>query len=294
MRRTRNTLLATTGLVVAAAIWGSTFVLVKEAVEEVPPFQFLAMRFAIATVVLALVWRRSVAVRAPGRLRTAVIVGTLLAGAYAFQTWGLVYTGATNAGFITGLYVVFTPMLAAAILRRAPAASALVGVALATLGLVLLSLRLVGGRPSFTAGDLLVLVCAAGFAAHIVALGRYAPGGDTRRLAIDQLAVATVVFAVLTPTGGIEATIPAAVWVALAVTALGATAYGFAIQTWAQAHLSPTRTAVILALEPAFAALFGYWWLAERLSVRGWIGAGLILAGMLAAEIHPAPPDREA
>ncbi len=294
MSRTRTTLFATAGLVVGAAIWGSTFVLVKDAVEAVPPFQFLAMRFAIATLALAAVWRDSVTAPAPQRLRAAVIVGALLAGAYTFQTWGLVFTGATNAGFITGLYVVFTPILAAAILRRSPAPSALVGVALATAGLVLLSLRLVGGRPAFTTGDLLVLVCAVAFAAHIVALGRYAPGGDTRRLAIDQLAVATLVFAALTPTGGIETTIPTGVWVALAVTALGATAYGFAIQTWAQAHLSPTRTAVILALEPAFAALFGYWWLAERLSVRGWVGAGLILAGMLAAEIRPAPPDREA
>lgn len=283
--RDRSGLLTGGALVAATVFWGATFLVVKEAVAHVPPFEFLALRFGIATLVLGALWRRSV--RGPLPWRALLVVGTALACGYAFQTLGLVYTGATNAAFITGLYVVFTPTIGALLYRRLPAASAAAGALLATTGLVLLSLRLVAGRPTFSLGDLLVLVCAFGFTGHILALGHFAPRTDVRTLAVGQLAVATLLFAALVPVE--DAVVPrgAEVWSAIAFTALGATAFGFAVQTWAQRRLSPTRTAVILTMEPVFAAVFGFTVAGERLSARGWAGAALILAGMLAVEARP-------
>lgn len=282
-RRTRR--LATLALVSVAAIWGATFVLVKDALGDLPPLAFLALRFAVGTAALAVVWPG--AVRGLRSLpRPALFsVGFALAAGYAFQTLGLAYTGATNAGFITALYVVFTPLVAAVVFRTAPSARALSGVGLATIGLVLLSLRLVDGRPVFGGGDLLVALCAVAFAVHIVALGVWAPRTDVRALTLGQVGLSALVFALAAPfdRGG---SLTGRVWVAVGVTAIGATAFGFAAQTWAQTRLAPTRTAVVLTTEPVFAGLFGFALAGERLGLRGWIGAALILGAVAVVELR--------
>ncbi|HVL82431.1 MAG TPA: DMT family transporter [Actinomycetota bacterium] len=275
-------LLPTAALVAACALWGSTFVVVKQAVEQIPPVQFLAIRFAIGTGVLALLWRP----RVRGSVRPGALAGLALGAGYIFQTVGLQHTTATNAALVTGLFVVFTPALAALFLRRPPTAPALVGVALATTGLVLLSLQTAPGLPAFRRGDAIVLGCAVMFALHVVALGRFAPGADVRALTVVQLAVCTVLFVVLLPTARVEGVSGGQIWFALLLTGLGATAFAFAAQTWAQSRISPTRTAVILTMEPVFAALFGFAVLGDRLTARGWIGAAFILAGMVAAELR--------
>lgn len=284
----RAHLWATAGLVGATLFWGATFVIVKDAVAVVPPFEFLAIRFAVATAALWAVWRpplRALAGPAPA------IVGLALAAAFGLQTWGLVYTEATNAAFITGLYVVFTPVLGAMLLRRAPSVRIAVAVVLATAGLALLTLR---GSVGFTFGDLLVLLCALAWAVQIVALGRFAPGMDVRTLGVGQLAVATLVFAVLVPTDDVVAPTGAGVWFAILFTALGATAYGFGVQTWAQRYLSANRTAVVLTLEPVFGAVFGIAVAGEHLGPLRWTGAVLILAAILVAELRlPRSPARD-
>ncbi|MCA1726524.1 MAG: DMT family transporter, partial [Actinobacteria bacterium] len=197
------------------------------------------------------------------------------------------YTTASNAGFITGLFVVFTPILTALVLRRAPSRGAVAGVLIATAGLFLLSDT--GDGLRFGYGDLLVLGCALSFAIHITILGRYAPDLPAGPLTTVQLWVTATLAAwgslvVETPT---EVT-TAEVWLPILLTAIYASAIGFFIQTRAQQSVSPTRTAVILVSEPAFAGLAGFMLLGERLTALGWGGAALILAGMLTAELTPS------
>lgn len=280
-------------LVAVTAVWGATFVTVKEAVEEIPPFEFLAIRFALAWVALALVF--------PGRLkrllaawsargagsvgRAGLVAGIALTAGYATQTLGLQRTSATNAGFITGLFVVFTPVAAAVWLGKGPGVIASTGAAIATTGLLLLTSGADRDSLLMGTGDLLVVITAISFAVHIVVLGRYAPEKDARDLVLIQMAVAAVIFgACFAVFEKPVAPASRSVWFALSLTALLASAAGFLIQTWAQRLLSPTQTAVTLTMEPVFAGLFGFLLLDERLTASGWIGAALILSAIVLAD----------
>jgi drug/metabolite transporter (DMT)-like permease len=272
-------------LVGVAAVWGFTFPVVKTAVERMPPMEFLALRFSIAGAVLMVaLWP---AVRGLGRdgVLAGVAAGAVLFAGYAFQTVGLQYTEATNAGFVTGLFVVVTPVLSAAVLGRTPGRGALLGVALATAGLFLLSVT-DGFRPR--SGDLIVLGAAASFAVHFVLLGRFSPvhhpGGLT---AVQMVSAAAIALGVGVASEDLVAPAGGYLWFAILVSALVSSALGFFVQTLAQRYLSPTRTALILVSEPAFAGLAGFLLLGEVLSGRGWTGAGLILAGMVVAELSP-------
>jgi drug/metabolite transporter (DMT)-like permease len=276
-------------LIGVTVIWGSTFVVVKEAVDQIPVYTFNALRFTLAAVALGAFCLPGLRRLGRDGWRHGSVLGVFLFAGYAFQTVGLRHTDASRAGFITGMFVVFTPMLAALILRRMPQPSALLGVAFATVGLGLLSLR--GSLlPGF--GDLLVLGCALAFAAHIVGLGAWSRRHAALPLTVAQLGTAALLHgavALATEGGGLQA----AQWdrgalAAILLTALGASAGAFWIQTAAQRIIPPTRTAIILTMEPVFAGLFGYVLLAERLSGRGWLGAGLILLGMLTAELGAA------
>jgi drug/metabolite transporter (DMT)-like permease len=282
-------------MVAVTAVWGSTFVLVRDAVAQIPPFTFIAYRFLAAALLLAAVRpRRTVGGQGDGGrwgpLAAGAAIGLALFAGYGFQTVGLQYTTASNAGFITGLSVVLTPLFAGLLLRQPPGRWPVLGACLAAVGLGLLSLQ----RLEVRQGDALVLGCAVAFAAHILLLGRSAPRFSTYRLAVVQLATAGLValgWAGLA--GDLVAPASAEVWVALAITSVAASAGAFLVQTRAQREVSPTRTAVILTMEPVFAGLFGFLLAGERLSGRGWLGAGLILAGMLVAELggrHPAAP----
>jgi drug/metabolite transporter (DMT)-like permease len=279
-------------LVGVTAVWGSTFVLVRDAVAQVPPFAFIAYRFLAAAVLLAVLRPRLATGGQPGLLAAGAAAGLALFAGYGFQTVGLQYTTASNAGFITGLAVVLTPLLAGLLLRQPPGRWPVTGAALAAAGLALLSLQ----RLEVRRGDALVLGCAVAFAAHILLLGRFAPRFSSYRLAVVQLGTAGVLALAWAGVAG-DLVVPASaeVWIALVITSVAASAGAFLIQTRAQREVSPTRTAVILTMEPVFAGLFGFLLAGERLSGRGWLGAGLILAGMLVAELGgrlPAAPGR--
>lgn len=291
--RRPNQLVAGLALLAAAAVWGITFPLVKDALDDISPFEFLAIRFTIATLILCAIWPRAAREVFRKNVKAGLIAGALLALGHAFQTIGLERTLSTNAGFITGLYVVFTPLLSALILRRRPPALVSFGVVLTAIGLGLMSLRLTNGVASFNDGDLLVLMCAVIYAGQIIALARYSPESDTRVLTIQQLGVTAIFFALMMPAQPITAPTTSAVWVALLMTALGSTVFGISVQTWAQAHIPPTRAAVIFSMEAPFAALAAFVLADERLATRAWMGAVLILAGMLIVELRPKTSDTE-
>jgi drug/metabolite transporter (DMT)-like permease len=283
LRRPR--VVATLLLVGVTAIWGFTFVPVKQSIAEIPTFQFLGMRFMLATLLLFALFLRKADNISVSALKAGTIAGLALAAGYAFQTLGLRLTGATKAGFITGLAVVFTPAIAAIVLRKAPGARALAGVAISVLGLILLT---VGGAFALNVGDSIVLLCAISFAVHIVILGQFSPKFDAPTLTISQLGTAGILFSLISAaTETIEAP-DESVWLALITTAVGASAAAFLIQTWAQRHLTPTTTAVTFTMEPVFAGLAGFILLDERLSARNWIGAALILLAMLLVSARSA------
>jgi drug/metabolite transporter (DMT)-like permease len=278
MRRSGTPLLA---LVVVTAIWGYTFVPVQEAVAVYPLFAFLAVRFAISTATLApFAW---------GSLRTlprqgwvaGLGAGTLLALAYGLQTAGLELTTVTSTGFITGLYVVFTPLIALAAFHTPVPAPVWIGVVLSLAGLLLLS----GAPGGSWTGNLLVLGNAVAQSLQIVAMERFAPRYDARALTFLQMSVAFAGFAVIAVAAGqVEAPPDAQTWYALVVTGVFAGALGYLVATWVQSRTTAARAALVFTLEAPFAALFGVLLLSERLGWAGWLGCAVMLCGIVLAE----------
>ena len=280
--RTRE-LLALLALLVVCAIWGSTFVVVKDAVERMPVVDFLAWRFAIAALAMVVIRPRAVAQLGSADRKRGIWLGVALGIGYVTQTFGLQHTAASVSGFITGLFVVFTPLIAGALLKRPVGAAAWSAVVLATGGLALLSLHGFSIGP----GEALTVLTAVAFAAHIVGLGEWSAGRDPVGLAIMQLLVVVVMCGVPALATGISVPPDAGVWGALALTAIAGTAVAFLVQTWAQAHLSPTRTAVVLTMEPVFAGIFGVAVAGDSFGLRTAAGAALVLAAMLLVELGP-------
>jgi drug/metabolite transporter (DMT)-like permease len=303
-------------LIGIAAVWGLTFVTVKQSLAQTTPFVFLAARFWLAAAVFAALVKSSRRGWDRGLLAAGGIAGTFFFAGYAFQTTGLALTTASNAGFITGLFVVFTPIFASVFLRRPPHAGGIVGVVAATVGLLLLT---GGWRGHVGLGDLLVLGCAVAFALHIITLSRYSADVGWAPLALSQMLVvaagSSIAALVLEPASLIgtldgAARFLASLWVtplfslsefardkvtfAVVLTAVLATSVALSVQTWAQTRIGPTRTALILIMEPVFAGVFASLVLHERLGLAGWIGSGLILAGMLTSEVSRVVRDREA
>jgi drug/metabolite transporter (DMT)-like permease len=211
----------------------------------------------------------------------ATALGLLLAAGYTLQTAGLARTTVSGAGFVTGLYVVLTPLLALALFRSAISRTAWTGVALATAGLAMLS----GVEAGSAAGDLLVLGAAAVYSLQIVLLERYAPRHDALAFTAVEMAAAAAGFAVGAIAHG-DVALPHGwtVWGALLITGIFASALAFLVQTWAQRHTSATQTALVFGMEPVFAALFGYTLAGDRLGAVGWGGCAAIMAGILLAE----------
>ena len=268
-------------LVLVTAVWGITFVQIKDALELYPLFAFLAVRFAIAVAVLAVPAARRV--RSLGRDGTVagLLLGGLLATGYALQTAGLERTTVSAAGFVTGMYVVFTPVFGYVLFRiRAPRAVWL-GVALAVLGLAMLS----GVSAGSTAGDLLVLAGAALYALQIALMERFAPRYDPLAFTTAEMAAAFVGFAVIAVAAGqVEVPHGATVWAALLVTGVFASAIAFLVQAWAQQRTSATQTALVFSLEPVWAGIFGFALAGDRLGAIGWAGCAVILAGIAVSE----------
>jgi drug/metabolite transporter (DMT)-like permease len=276
--------LVTAALVGVAALWGATFVMVKNAIAAYPVWSFLGLRFLVATIAFAALFPSTFRRFRPGTLRAGLIAGLLLTAGYVFQTLGLARTSASKAAFITGMFVVITPFMQAVVLRRVPRWPAWLGVGASVVGLWLLAGGGVAG--GWGTGDTLVLLCAVAYSAHMISLGSTGRSHDARPLTFVQLATAAVVCGVVgivTEHAGLPHTAP--VWIALAVTGVFASAVAFAVQTYAQKHLSPTRTALVLVCEPAFGGLFGWLLAGEVLGLQGIAGAALIVVGMAASEV---------
>ena len=268
-----------------AAVWGLTFVMVQDAIELLPTMAFLAYRFLPAALLVAPVFRRRLRALSPAGWRAGLAMGAFLTAGYILQTFGLEETTASNAGFITGLVVVITPLLGWAFLRDRLPVIAWAGAFGSAAGLYLLS----GAGGDFTLrGDGLVLLCAVAFAGHILVTARGVRDHDVGALLVVQLGVCGIAcLAFAGAAGDIEAPEGATVWSALIVTSLVASALGFFVQSYAQQHAPPARTALILASEPAFAGLFGYLLADDRLSAVSWLGAALILTSIVAVELVP-------
>jgi drug/metabolite transporter (DMT)-like permease len=267
-------------LVGVTAVWGVTFVQVQDALELYPLFAFLAVRFAISTAALApFAWGPVRALPREGVL-AGVGVGALLAGAYGFQTAGLELTTVSSTGFITGLYVVFTPFIALALFGTRVPSAVWVGVACAVAGLLLLN-----GAPGGSAlGNALVLASAVVAALQIAAMERFAPRYDPRALTFLQMATAFVGFVVIAVAlGQVELPRGWTVWGALLVTGIFAGALGYLVATWVQARTTAARAALVFTLEAPFAALFGVLLADEVLGWPGWLGCTVMMAGIVLA-----------
>jgi len=274
-------------LIAVALIWGATFILVKQALAGVSTLLFLTLRFAIATLALALIFRKEFRKANVRRaIRGGVIAGVFLFSGYVLQTFGLKYTSASKTGFLTGLYIPFVPLFSSLIYKKIPTTSEIMGVLAAFIGMALMTIQ-----KSFLdigIGDVLVACCAVAYSFHILILGRFAGSSNVGVLSVTQIATACVLSSLtFWWAEPVHIVWSAELWIALLVTSLLATALAFAVQTWAQRYSSPTRTALIFSMEPVFAWVTSYVVAGEVLSQRAAIGGLLILAGILIVELKP-------
>jgi drug/metabolite transporter (DMT)-like permease len=279
----RLTLLATATLLAVTACWGSTFFLIHDLLARIPTLDFLAVRFTIASVTMVVL-----APKALGRLtrdsrRHAVVLGCLYGVAQILQTAGLAKTPASVSGFITGMYVVATPVFAALILHNRIGGTTWLSVVLAMAGLGVLTL----GGFSVGYGEAVIFVAAMIYALHIVGLGAWSRPHQALGMATVQLIVIAVICLVCTAPGGIVLPDRVADWLSVLYMAVFAGAGAMIGQTWAQAHLPPTRAAIIMSMEPVFAALFAVLLGGESATTRMIVGGVLVLAAMLLAELAP-------
>jgi len=279
----RTTLLATLALLAMTACWGSTFFLIKDLLDRVPTLDFLAVRFTIASAVMLIV-----APRALGRLsaesrRHAIVLGGLYGVAQILQTAGLAHTAASISGFITGMYVVATPLFAAVLLKTRINALTWGAVALATTGLGVLTLN----GFSIGYGESITLVAAMLYALHIVGLGAWSKPDQALGMSIVQLIVIAVICLVATAPDGIVLPTETRDWLSVVYMAVFAGAAALVGQTWAQSILPPTRTAIIMSMEPVFAAFFAVLLGGESMTMRMVLGGVMVLGAMLVVELGP-------
>ena len=275
--------LATAALLLVTAMWGSTFFLIKDVVDRMPVADFLAVRFAVAALVLLLAAPRSVrALSLQARLQVLVL-GAVYGIGQILQTVGLQHTAASVSGFITGMYVVFTPLLAAVVLRQRVDRAAWLAVALATVGLGVLSVQgfALGG------GEALTLLSTLCYAVHIIGLGVWSSSRDALGLAVVQMVTVALLCTLAAVPGGITLPPDGGAWFGVVYTALGAGALALVLQTWAQAQLPPNRAAVIMTMEPVFAGLFAVVLGGESVTLRLALGGALVLAAMYLVELGP-------
>ena len=297
-RRLSPTTLAHLLLLAVVSIWGATFVLVKDALQDTSPLLFNLLRMALAFVALAIVNHRQLLSIKRQSIISGFMVGLFLAAGYQFQTTGLAHTTAAKSALITGLVVVFVPLFTIFPALRPsgtphPRWTSALGAIFAFSGLLLLT------TPAGTSwqnlfrtiglGDILTLFCAVAFAAHLLSLAHVSKGIPTAQLATVQIGSAALLMAITLPLGGRpHLTFTPRLITALAVTSLLATAAAFTIQSWAQQYLPPTHTAILLSLEPVFACITSFLVLHEHLGPRSLFGAALILIGIVTIEIFPS------
>jgi drug/metabolite transporter (DMT)-like permease len=268
-------------LVAVTAVWGWTFVVVQDAISVYGVLPFLAARFVLAGTALAPVYATKLTRRS---LLVGGGIGVVLAAAYLFQTSGLLFTTPTNSGLITGLFVVFAPLADRLLFGASASRQVILAVVLSLAGMVLLA---GGGPEGANWGDLLTLLCAAALGLHIALLSRYAASHDAGALTLAQILAMALLFVVVWPFFDPVSLPPPEVWVALLVTGLLASAGAFLVQTTVQQRIPAARTAIILTMEPVFAALFGYWLAGDRLVAVQILGALLILSALFIGEVVP-------
>ena len=279
----RTTLLASAALLALAACWGSTFFMIKDLLDRVPTLDFLAVRFGIASLALLVVAPKSLGRLSPVVRRHAVVLGLLYGVAQILQTAGLAHTAASISGFVTGLYVVCTPLLAAAILRTRIPPVTWAAVALATVGLGVLALN----GFSIGYGEVITLASAVLYALHIVGLGAWSTAQDAVGMTILQIMVIAVVCTLATAHDGIVLPDRTGDWLSVGYMAVVVGALGLLGQTWAQAHLPTTRSAIIMSMEPVFASFFAVWLGGEDVTTRLLLGGAMVLVAMLTVELAP-------
>ena len=268
--------LAPWALLSVAMAWGFSFLIMKDAIERQSVNNFLFTRFAVATVVMLMIRPQVIKLINRDLLLRAGSAGVFLGAGYIFQTLGLERTGVAITGFVTGLYIVLTPFFAALILRQRVTAFTWSCIAMGTIGLGFLSIR--GWSIGF--GELLTFISAILFALHIIALSKWSPGRDTYAMTVIQLGVCALLAGIASIPDGYAPPPDADVWGVVIFTAVFATAIAFIIQTWAQAHMSPIKVAVILTMEVVFAAAFAIILGGETLTLQSSIGGVLVVTAM--------------
>lgn len=270
-------------LIFATAIWGSTFVVVQDGIEQMSMLMFMGWRFVIALLVMIAMRPRALIMDGQ-TFRFGLWIGIALALGYITQTYGLLFTSATISGFITGMFVVLTPIAAGIVYRLKISASAWIGVLIATVGLATISLK----GWSFGVGESWTLLGAAFFSFQIMWLSRWATTTNAFSIAIVQVGTVMVIFVVAGLIfDGYQTPPNAEVWFAIVFLAVFASAIAFFIQTWAQSHMDPTRAAVILSFEPVFAGIFGVLVAGDVLTWRIVLGGLLILVAIYLVELAP-------
>ena len=289
MTKARSRRVATLLLVGITAVWGSTFFLIRDVVRVLPPTDFLAVRFTIAAAAMVAVFWRPLLALGRRELRIGVGLGVLYAVAQILQTVGLAHTEASRSGFITGTYVVLTPIFTAVLFRDHIPRSTWLAVLMATAGLATLSLSGlgagIGGSSGFGFGEGVTLLAAAIYALHIIGLGRYSSPATAAALSAVQMITIAAVSLVAAAPGGIELPTGRGQWASVLYMALIAGAVAIWAQTWAQSHLSATRAAIVMTLEPVFAAGFAVALGGESLTLRMLLGGAMVLAAMYTVEL---------
>ena len=284
-------LLAPWALLAVAAMWGISFVWMKDILDQQDVYSFLLSRFVVAALVMVVVNPKMITRLNREIIAKGSVIGAVLGLGYIFQTLGLDRTTPAITGFITGLYVVLTPLIAAFLLKEKLTTQAWFYIALATLGLAVLS---VSGW-SIGTGEFFVFISAILFAAHILLLSRWSKKFDAYALTFVQLSTCALVSLVPTTINGFTSPPDSQVWGVILFTAVFATFFAFVIQTWAQARISATKVAVILTMEVVFAALFSVMLGAEPLTLRIVIGGSMVLIAMLMIvqpKVTPVTNDR--
>jgi drug/metabolite transporter (DMT)-like permease len=265
-------------------VWGSTFVITKDALNYIPTYNFLALRFLLAFIFSSIIFYKNITRVNKETLVYGLIIGLVLFAGYAFQTIGLNYTTASKSGFITGFSVVIVPVLSSILLKKIPKKAVIIGVILAVVGLGLMTLN---SDYILNIGDFYTLLCAFAYALHIILVERYTVKVDSISLAIIQIGVVGVISFIISLFYYESFIIPSShsVLAGIFITGILATSMAYIIQNTMQKFTSATHTALIYTAEPVFSAIFAYILLGEIMTIRGIVGSIFILLGMILAEI---------
>jgi drug/metabolite transporter (DMT)-like permease len=277
----KSTRLAVIALIFITAIWGWSFLIVKQAVAQMPVMDFLALRFTIAAIVMLLIRPKSLGSIKTPVLKYGVVLGIFLGLSYITQTFALVYATATVVGFITGLSIVLTPFFAWLWIKQKITGNVWLAVMLSVIGLAFITLNGIGIGP----GEMLTILCAVTLALYTVGLGKWSPGSDSYSLTIVQMFTMAAILLVFALPGGIVIPTDPYIWFVIIITGIFATSLAFFVQTWAQSIITPTHAAVILTLEPLFAGVFGVLVGNEPLTWRIVLGAAFMLTAMYIVQL---------